>query len=86
MTVIDTHVNDERGNQDYDFLVNRRKPRVRLGDGLHLICSAKLSGYALKSKKWRMPPFPRPLPSARSNTNKAYSRLLRRPRLPHFLE
>ncbi|KAL9119812.1 MAG: hypothetical protein Q9187_003634 [Circinaria calcarea] len=73
VTVIDTHVNGERGNQDYDFLVNRPKPRVRLSDSQHLICSPKLSGYALKSKKWRMPPFPRPLPSARSNTNKAYN-------------
>lgn len=37
---------------DDDFLINKRKANVRLGEAQHLICRSKLRGYSLKAKRW----------------------------------
>ena len=51
VTVIENGADSD--DEDNDFLINKRRAKVHLGEAQHLICMARVRGYSLKSKQWR---------------------------------
>lgn len=51
--VLEHHAdNQPTAGADDDFLINKRRATVRLGEAQQLICQSRLRGYSLKAKRW----------------------------------
>lgn len=51
--VVERDEDDEQtGDGDDDFFINKRRATVRLGEAQRLICQSRLRGYSLKVKRW----------------------------------